>query len=184
MVAPRGRPRKNCDWVDGIGWVQRAGTEAPKRPVIARVVIARPVAPRPVDPAVLQRLHEQQHQERLLREQEARMAQEEAARAEQERVERARKAAAERERLEAPRRYALQLHYNLMRVQGIPPPVYYFDVKGNFRELGKEPQEPLRPTPSCQKKKKRTRDGPQRVVGPRQTKSGWLSAGESEYISD
>ena len=187
MVAPRGRPRKNCDWVDGTGWVPRAGAAPPppkRSAVVARTVIARPIAPPPIDPRVLQRMREQQEQERLVREEEARVAKEEAARAEQERAERAeraRKAAIERERLEAPRRYALQLQSRLMRSD--PPPVYYFDIKGNFRELGKEPKEsppPPTKTPICKKK----RVGPRRVVGPCQTKSGWLSAGESEYISD
>ena len=181
-MPPRGRPRKNCDWVDGVGWVQRAGTGASlpsvaiARPVIARPVIARPVIARPViaRPVVADEAAVE----------EARVAKEEAARAEQERVELARKAAIERERLEAPWRYALSLQCNLMRTRAEPPPIYYFDVKGNFCELGKEPKEPSCPRDYIKKKKKTKRTGLYRVVGPRQTKSGWLSAGESEYLSD
>lgn len=62
--------------------------------------------------------------------------------------------------------------------------MYYFDVHGNFCELEEErdaePTPPRKP-PIC---KRRTPPGPQRVVGPRATTSGWLSEGESEYLTE
>lgn len=61
------------------------------------------------------------------------------------------------------------------------PPVYYFDTCGVFRELGKEPVPKPAPKPIPKRKRK---SGPRRIVGPCETKNGWLSTGESEYVSD
>jgi vacuolar-type H+-ATPase subunit I/STV1 len=193
MKKPRGRPRKGCYWDGARGWV-KLSFAAPTPPVVRRApVIVRTVV---IDPAVeyrrtqerLQR--DQDEEERKVQEEVREEVQEEAERVEREElheVERIRREneereeREERERREAPRRYALQLHSNVQRLQHkVMPPVYYFDVNGAFRELGKEPVA----KPKAVIKKERKKRGSRRVVGPLMTASGWLSVGESEYMSE
>jgi hypothetical protein len=114
-----------------------------------------------------------------MEEKEAREAAEEEARIERERLLQMQvRARQEAERREAPRRYAASLQTDL-RV-----PVYYFDLEGNFRQLGKEPPPTRPPSPRLRTRKRRAVHGIRRVVGPCHTKSGWLCEGESEYVSD
>ena len=181
MGPPRGRPRKDCDWVDGRGWVKRAGAAQALPPSTAYPAARRTVIAQPIDVAALRKAQEEAAER-------ARQAEEDAkarAIAEQERVVRERRAREEEERLAAPRRYALQLQYDNMRYQrgGKACPVYYFDTHNRFCELHKEEHERA-PAPVIVKKKKKKKGGLRWVYGPRMTKGGEICAGECELVSD
>lgn len=188
----RGRPRKGHHWVPFVGWVpdsQQTALPTAAYPASfhhapARAVPAPPkvrIAPNPglldaADAAQLRR------EEAIRQERERRIAEEkdkeerEAREAETARIaqEEALKKQREQERLDAPRRYAA----SLWGTEGAP--VYYFDIDGNFQQLGKErPRRPLSPPKRPKKRVRRVVD--RWVCGP--SEKYQLEAGESELVT-
>lgn len=162
---PRGRPRKDSWWDTSTGrWRPLA---APPPQPFAAVPTPQPLQPDPEETA--RRRIEEEERVRVFEAEAARLRALEEANA---RAADARRR--EEERLSAPRRYASSLT-GCGRAF-----VYYFDTRGDFQELGKERERPVRQPPTPPKKRVRVTVD-KWVYGP--SEKHQLEAGESELVT-